>query len=83
MRSVYEERAAEAREIDRQFSAATGKIVGPTKFGAVCRVLWPENTAAHIATIAGRNQRTAERWLSGEFEPPIIVLAAVINKMFE
>lgn len=69
--------------INRQFSAAPDKIVGPARFGDVCRVLWPRNTAAHIAAIAGRNQRTAERWLSGEFEPPLVVILAVFAKMFE
>jgi hypothetical protein len=61
----------------RQFKPTTDKIVG-RKFGAVAKVLWPFKTAAHIAAIAGRDQRTAERWLSGEFEPPAIVIAAVI-----
>lgn len=58
-------------------------VVPPPKFGAVCKLLWPEKTAAHIASIAGRDERTAKRWLSGEYEPPVVVLLAVINKMFE
>jgi hypothetical protein len=53
------------------------------KFGDVCRLLWPRNTAAHIAAIGKRDERTAKRWLSGEYEPPVAVLLAVVNKMFE
>lgn len=77
MRSVYEERATEAREIERHLRRGTDKIVG-RKFGPVAKLLWPTKTAAHIAAIAGRDERTAERWLAGEFEPPGIVLAAVM-----
>jgi hypothetical protein len=77
MRSVYEERRAEATEIDRQIRRGADKIVG-RKFGAVAKLLWPFKTAAHLATIASSTERTAERWLSGEFEPPAIVIAAII-----
>lgn len=77
MRSLYERRAEEARAIDRHFCQGDDKIVG-RKFGAVAKVLWPHDTAAHVAAIAGRNVRTAERWLSGEFEPPAVVIAAII-----
>ena len=58
------------------------KIVPPSNFGPVCKLLWPFKTAAELAAIAGRDERTAKRWLSGEFEPPVIVVTAVINKIF-
>jgi hypothetical protein len=77
MRSVYEQRAVEARQIERQISTGTDKIVS-RKFGAVAKVLWPQKTAAHVAAIAGRDERTAHRWLAGEFEPPAVVIAAII-----
>lgn len=80
MRNVYEARADEARAIDRQLRRGTDKIVG-RKFGAVAKVLWPFKTAAQLATISGRDQRTAERWLAGEFEPPAIVIAAIIVEL--
>ena len=48
------------------------------KFGPVAKLLWPFKTAAVLADIAGSNTRTAERWLFGEYEPPAIVIAAVI-----
>lgn len=48
------------------------------KFGAVAKVLWPVKTAAHLAYIANSTERTASRWIAGEFEPPAVVLAAVL-----
>jgi hypothetical protein len=74
---------AVAREIQGQFLHGRDKIVPPPKFGAVCKLLWPDKTAAHVASIAGKDERTAKRWLSGEFEPPVIVVLAVMQKMFE
>lgn len=56
---------------------------GPWLFAEICRILWPGKTAAHLATIAKCNERTAKRWLAGEYEPPVVVILAVINKMFE
>lgn len=82
MRSVYEERVAEARAIERQLRQGTVKIVS-SNFGAVAKVLWPFKTAVQLAAIAKTNERTAARWLSGEFEPPNSVVVAVINKIFE
>ena len=77
MESVYERNVANARSIERQFRQGTDKIVS-RKFGAVAKVLWPVKTAAQVAAIADTNERTAARWLSGEFEPPAIIIAAVI-----
>lgn len=51
------------------------------KFADVAKVLWPKKPAAHLAGIAGVNMRTAERWLSGECEPPAVVIAATICEM--
>jgi hypothetical protein len=72
-----------ATEIQGQFLPGRDKCVLPPKFGDVCRLLWPEKTAAHLASIGSRDERTAKRWLSGEYEPPLVVLLAVIAKMFE
>lgn len=77
MRTVYEEQLGNASEVERQIRQGTDKIVS-RKFGAVAKVLWPFKTAAQLAVIAKTNERTAARWLSGEFEPPGIVIAAVI-----
>lgn len=80
MRSVYEERAAEARAIDRQIQTGTDKIVG-RKFGPVAKVLWPFKTASHVATVGSVSQRHAERIMAGEFEPNAAMLAAAIVEM--
>ncbi len=81
MQSTYEARSGEQTEIQRQIRQGDGKIVS-YPFGPVCKLLWPFKTAAQLAAIAGTNERTAARWLSGEFEPPTIVVLAVINKIF-
>lgn len=52
------------------------------KFGAVAKAIWPHKTAAHLATIAGANERTATRWLSGESEPPNCIVLAVMQQIF-
>ena len=82
MRTVYEERIAEATAIEGRLSTGSDKIVPPSNFGPVCKVLWPDKTAACIAAIARRDERTAKRWLSGEFEPPNILVLAVMHKIF-
>ena len=84
MRAPYGDPDATLREIGCQFRQGpngTDKIVS-RKFGAVAKVLWPTKTAAYIAALAGRDERTAARWLSGEFEPPIIVVLAVVQEIF-
>jgi hypothetical protein len=78
MRTIYEQRVEEATVIERQIRQGTDKIVSAGNFSKVAKVLWPFKTAAHIAFIAGRDERTAARWLSGEFEPPGIVIAAIV-----
>jgi len=53
-------------------------LVPPPKFTSVAKLLWPHKTAAHLAAISGKDERTAKRWLAGEYEPPAIVIAAII-----
>lgn len=81
MRTVFEETLAEATRTERQLRQGTAKIVS-RKFGPVAKVLWPFKTAAHLASIADTNERTAARWLSGEFEPPVCVVVAVVQEIF-
>ena len=83
MRSLFGNSDAVRNEIQGTFTPGRDTIVPTPKFGDVCRLLWPEKTAAYLATIGKRDERTAKRWLAGEYEPPVIVLIAVINKMFE
>jgi hypothetical protein len=81
MQGAFQKRVDEARKIERQIRHGTDKIVSAGRFAVVARALWPFKTAAHLASIAGRDERTAARWLSGEFEPPGIVLAAIITEI--
>lgn len=82
MRTTYGNAEKTRSEIQGSFSADRDKIVPTYKFPAVCRVLWPDKTAAHLAAISGREERTAKRWLTGEFEPPVSVVLAVMQEMF-
>jgi hypothetical protein len=54
---------------------------GKTKFSAVAKLIWPIRAAERMAEIAYVDARTAARWLSGEFEPPGIVLAAILTEI--
>lgn len=75
------QRVAEARAIERQICQGTDKIVS-RNFGRVAKLLWPVKTAAHLASIANTNERTAARWLSGEFEPPYVIVEATMRAIF-
>jgi len=69
-----------ATEIEGRLAAGRDVLV-TRRFGAVAKVLWPEKTAACLAAISGRDERTAKRWMAGEFEPPAVVLAAVLVEL--
>jgi hypothetical protein len=53
----------------------------PRRFSAVAKVLWPIKTAACLAAIAKCDERHAKRFLSGEYEPPLSIVLAVIHEM--
>lgn len=78
MRTQFGNPVATAIEIQGHYVREKDTLVPPPKFAAVARLLWPEKTAAHLASIAGKDERTAKRWLAGEYEPPAIVIAAII-----
>lgn len=83
MLSEYERRLAEASEIEGRILRGEDKIVPPPLWVDFARRCWPDKTAAHLASIAGRDERTAKRWLSGEFEPPNVIMLVLISKLFE
>lgn len=83
MRAVFGSPDSVSSEIGGRFRPDRDKIVPPPKFSAVCKVLWPVNTAAHIASIAGKDERTGKRWLAGEFEAPAVVFAAIFAEMLK
>ena len=70
-------RVEDARKIERRLRQRTDKIVARPKFKRVCEALWPLNTAAHIAALAGKDERTGARWLAGEFKADPIVYATI------
>jgi hypothetical protein len=84
MRTNYEKNISDANAIERhirQYDGVHNRIVNVSNFSKVARVLWPFKTAAHLASIAKKDERTAARWLSGEFEPPGIVIAAIVMEI--
>jgi len=81
MHGTLPRRVEYARKIERQICQGSEKIVSAGRFAVVAKALWPIKTAAHIAAIAGKDERTASRWLSGEFEPPGIILAAILTEI--
>lgn len=81
MHGTIRGRAGQAREIERRICQGDEKIVSAGRFAVVAKALWPLKTAAHIAAIAGKDERTGARWLSGEFEPPGIILAAILTEI--
>lgn len=80
MRSVFESEVAQARGIGGR---GPDILVQPPRWTDFARVCWPNKTALHLAAISGRDERTARRWLAGEFEPPLVVVNALIQKLFE
>lgn len=71
-----------AREIGGHFRPGQDKIVRRL-FGPVCKLIWPVNTEAHVASLAKVDVRTARRWLSGEYDPPPIFGAIILNEIFK
>jgi hypothetical protein len=59
------------------------RVIGIPNWVKHAKIAWPFKTAAHLASLAGTSERHAARWLSGEFEPPACVAAALINEIFK
>lgn len=80
MRAVFDGSGFGTTAKNPQFCGPPAKLSG-RKFGRIAKILWPVATAKTLGQIAGQSHRTAERWLSGEFEPPAVVIAAAIHEM--
>ena len=80
MQSTYERRLAEQSSIATQLRVGSAKL-RRRKFGKVAQLLWPDDTAKVLGKIADTSHRTAERWISGEHDPPPAVIAATILEM--
>lgn len=83
MHGSVRERPSYARTTEGRSLHEGDKIVPPPNWVDFARRCWPQKTAAHLATLGGRDERTAKRWMSGEFEPPNAVMLALIAKLFE
>lgn len=73
---------ATAREIRTHEATATRRIAETPDFPRVARILWPDKTAATLASLVGANPRTAERWVSGEVDPPFDVILLTMQRIF-
>jgi hypothetical protein len=77
------------RETERRLSQGTDKIVAPPQWVGFARFLFPEKTALRIAEVVhGRNTkenhvRTALRWMSGEFDPPLKLMRFLQDQLYE
>ena len=83
MRHVYGNAFATAMEMQGQFVPGRDKIVTPFKWAGCARHLWPLKTAICIADITGKDERTAKRWLAGEFDAPPILFARMQIEWFK
>lgn len=83
MRTVYEERTAQSREIERKALQANATNCSPRNFGKVCKVLWPFKTAEELSSRAGCAVRTAAYQISGESRPSAEAMIAVNLEMLK
>lgn len=83
MHGVFGNRDVVASEIQGQFQPDRDKIVPPLKWVGVARHLWPKKTAAHLASITGKDERTGKRYLEGDYEPPGAIVAAIVAELFK
>lgn len=70
-----------ATETVRQDWRPSDRSVGDVLSDISKLVLWPENTAAHIAAVAGCSVRQAERFLGGHCEWSGDAVAAVMQEI--
>lgn len=80
MRSVYEEKLERASKNARTIVQGDARLCSPI-FGRVCKAIWPFKTAEQLAAQVGCSVRAAAYEISGEREPSVHSLQAVINAM--
>lgn len=78
MRSAYEERRAEAAEIDSNLLQGTARICS-SPFGAAWKGIFPIKSAEELAARTGHSVRTAAYQLSGEHPPSDLSILALIQ----
>lgn len=77
MRSVYEGQIADAREIQRTLMQGDARLCR-SRFGVVCKALWPFKTAEELASRVGCAVRTAAYEISGEREPSAKSIGVIV-----
>src|SRR6185312_8976638 len=82
MRSVYEQRLAEATEIQRKLLQGDAILCSPA-FGRACKGVWPTKTAEMLASVAGCSVRAAAYQLSGDSDPSMECLYALFTVIVE
>ena len=70
-----------AMEIGRQICREPDVEVGDALSDIAKLILWPDNTAPHLAALCGCSVRQAERYLGGECEWSGDAVAAVITEI--
>jgi hypothetical protein len=80
MRAVYEERVAEARQIERTIVQGDARLCRPI-FGLVCKAVWPHKTAEALAAAIGCSVRAAAYEISGEREPSARSVSVIVELM--
>ena len=76
MRTVYEERIAEASEIERNLLQGNARICS-CPFAIVCKAIWPRKTAEELAAVTGCSVRTASYEIS-ENRPSAQSISAIV-----
>lgn len=80
MRSVYEQRVAEARETERTIAQGNARLCSP-KFGIAWKALYPFKSAEELAARVGCSVRAAAYEISGERHPCAQSIQALINEV--
>jgi hypothetical protein len=80
MRSVFEERVAEASAIQRTIVHGNARLCSSI-FGRVCKAIWPVKTAEQLAAAVGCSVRAAAYEISGEREPSARSIAVIVVKI--
>lgn len=83
MTALFGNREIVATELQGRFQPGRDSLVTPLKWVGVARHLWPKKTAAHLASITGKDERTGKRYLAGDYEPPGAIIAAIVAELFK
>lgn len=75
--------AAASRETVRTHVQSASPSEQSFVLADVARLLWPKNTAAHVASIVGCSVRAAEMYLAGDREWSGDALAALIAEILK